>query len=265
MHEAHVKDIYQWLDGVAPFETAEDFDNVGLLVGKMEAPVRNVLVALDATISVIEEAAQKGVQLIITHHPLMLRPIQRILWDTPEGQALTSLIKNNISLIAAHTNMDKTWHSGSACLAENLQLGQVSQADDYLFVIDLRKPLTAGELENYFEKKLSRKVIRFGNLNTVVYKLAVAGGAYDEGYESARSFGAQALLSGEVRHHNAVAAAQSGIVLFEGGHHETEVPMIKPLCQGLQKALDGLEYKVKVFCSSAPIYECRIPEREVIR
>lgn len=254
MREAYVKDIYEWLNGIAPFETAEGFDNVGLLIGSMDAPVRNIMIALDVTESIIGEAAEHDVQLIITHHPLMFHPVQHIFADEHEGRVLSALLKQNMSLIAAHTNMDKTAYSGSARLAEKLKLGPISRAGEYLFMIDLDKPVSAGELERYLEKKLGRKVIRFGDQGGKITRLAVAGGAYDEGFYEACTLGAQALLTGEVRHHNAIAAAQSGIVLFEGGHFETEVPMIEPLRDGLQKALDSLEYHVRVFCSTTPMY-----------
>ncbi len=254
MREAYVKDIYRWLDSVAPFETAEAFDNVGLLIGSMDAPVRGIMVALDATETIVKEAAEKDVQLIVTHHPLMFHPIQHISADEHEGKVLSALLNHHMSLIAAHTNMDKTVYSGSACLAERLNLGAISQADDYIFMIDLHEAMPACDLEAYLEKNMGRKVMRFGHGDTAVNRLAVAGGAYDEGYSKARAFGAQALLTGEVRHHNAIAAAQSGMVLFEGGHFETEVPMIAPLCDGLQKALDGLECQVRVFCSLTPVY-----------
>lgn len=254
MHEAHVKDVYRWLDSIAPFETAEAFDNVGLLIGSMDAPVRNIMIALDATEDIVNEAAEKDVQLIVTHHPLMFHPIQHISSDEHEGKVLSAILKHNMSLIAAHTNMDKTAYSGSARLAERLNLGTISKADDYLFMVDLYKPMPVNDMEAYLEKAMGRKVIRFGYGDTAISRLGVAGGAYDEGYIKARAFGAQALLTGEVRHHNAIAAAQSGMVLFEGGHFETEIPMIAPLCDGLQKALDSLEYHTRVFCSLAPMY-----------
>lgn len=254
MREARVKDIYDWLDSIAPFESAENFDNVGLLVGSMETRVRGILLALDVTGNVISEAVERGAQLIVTHHPLMFHPTQRIMPDVYEGAMLAGLLRHGIALIAAHTNMDKTPYSGSARLSEMLQIGTVSQGSDYLFMIHLAQPQSAGALEAHLENKLGRKIIRFGEAETTVCQLAVAGGAYDDGFALAQSLGAQALLTGEVRHHNAIAAVHSGMVLFEGGHYATEAPMLPPLCDGLQKALDSLEYHVQVFCSHAPVY-----------
>lgn len=254
MGQAVVSDVLKWLDEIAPFETAEEFDNVGLLVGNINQQVQNVLVALDLTAEVIKEAKEQDIQLIITHHPVMFHPIQRILEDTYEGRLLSALIREGISLIAAHTNIDKTLYSGSASLARNLQLLEIKQEDDYLFIGTLPKAMRAQELEVLLEDKLNAKVIRYGRAQTLIERLAIAGGAYDEGWLMAAQAGAQALLTGEVKHHNAIAAAESGVVLFEGGHLQTEQPMVPYLAECLQKALNDLQYNVRVYTSEARAY-----------
>lgn len=254
MRNAKVRDVVEWLNAIAPFETAESYDNVGLLVGSMETPLRNVMVVLDATLPVIEEALRRDAQLIVAHHPLMFRPIQRILTDEYEGKVLAALLKHGIALVAAHTNMDKTAFSGSARLAEKLALGSVTHAGEYLFLVEMQTPLSALQLEETLQEKMGRKIIRCGAPDVRVSRLAVGGGACDDAYAEAASLGAQALLTGEVRHHNALAAAQSGMVLFEGGHFDTEAPMVPCLAEGLQKALDGLEYHTGVFCHQGSAY-----------
>lgn len=254
MRQAIVDDIVTWLNNIAPFDTAEEFDNVGLLVGSANQQVSSILVALDLTTNVINEAKELGVQLIIAHHPVMFHPIQSILEDTYEGKLLSMLIRENMSFIAVHTNIDKTMYSGSACLAKNLSLKDIEQEEDYLFLGSLQKEMSAAELEAFLQEKLDTKVLRYGYPQTVIKRLAIAGGAYDEGYIAASKAGAQALLTGEVRHHNAIAAIESGMVLFEGGHLQTEQPMVPHLAECLQKAVNDLQCNVRVYASEAHVY-----------
>lgn len=103
-----VQDIYEAIDNFAPFKFAYSWDNVGLLVGNMQRKVNKVLITLDADTSVVREAVEKGCDMILSHHPVFFSPIKRVLTDTETGEMIEQLIKNNISLIAAHTNVDVT-------------------------------------------------------------------------------------------------------------------------------------------------------------
>lgn len=254
MLSAKVRTIYQWLDGIAPFETAESFDNVGLLIGDMEQKVENVLVALDATPAVIDEAISKGVQLIITHHPLMFTPTQSIIENQYEGKMIAALIRNRISLIASHTNLDQTVYSGSARIAERLQLKDITRPDPYLFLGDLPIETDRNGLCTTIQQHLGGPVLAYGSSNCPIKRIAIAGGAYDEGYQAALAHGAQAFLTGEVKHHNALAAVDSGILLLQGGHYQTEFPLVEPLANCLQNEMNALEYKLRVFFSSIHPY-----------
>ena len=114
MKTASVRDVYDWLNQIAPFDMAEAYDNAGLLLGSMSAPAERILVALDATPAVIDEAIAHQAQLIVTHHPLMFHAAKNLLEDDYEGHVIRTLIQHNISLIAAHTNLDQSpVYSGS--------------------------------------------------------------------------------------------------------------------------------------------------------
>ena len=254
MRQLRVIDVYEWLDSVAPFDTKEVYDNVGLLVGSMEQTVSGIAVALDVTPDIIREAARANVNLLISHHPLMFQPIQKVLTSDYEGSVLSRLIRHEMSLITAHTNIDRTALSGSARLADMLGLLETSQGEPYLFVGLLRSPQTAGCLEMILSDMLKTKVKRYGDPASEIRKIAVAGGAYSEGYLQATEMGAQALITGEVKHHHAVAAAQSGFVLLEAGHHATEAPMVPFLAECLQKRMNELEYTVRVYALSSSPY-----------
>ena len=98
-----VNDVFKWIDAFAPFDTQEDFDNCGLLLGDPQQPVRTILFALDATPAAVDEAARIGADLIVTHHPLMFSPVQQLYYHKGEGPIIRTLMQAGISMIAAHT------------------------------------------------------------------------------------------------------------------------------------------------------------------
>ena len=261
-----VRAVYDWLNSIAPFETAEAYDNVGLLVGSMNQEVERILVALDATPDVLREAKKLDVQLIVTHHPLMFRGTKRLLEDDYEGSVLRELIRSDISLIAAHTNLDQSpLYSGSAALANLLGLENQRQ-EGFIILGELpHAPVRADDLLKRIAACEQDAAYRFGPADALITTLAISGGAYDEGFEQARALGAQAYLTGEVRHHNALAAAGTGFVLYQGGHFGTEAPLVRPLAGALQNALDALQYKTAVFASECRPYGGRIAFEEVTR
>lgn len=254
MCKATVKTVYNWINEIAPFETAESFDNVGLLIGSMSAPVERILVALDATPAVVDEAIKNDVQLIVTHHPLMFRGTKRILTDDFEGNIISRLILNHISLIAAHTNLDLSMDlSGSAVMANKLGLSNLRR-ESFVFVGELPQAVCADKLQHMIALVEGDAVYRYGDQNRMIKTLGISGGAFDEGYELARAMGSDAYLTGEVRHHNAIAAAGSGFVLFQGGHFGTEAILVPELAKTLQNALNALKYNVTVYPSACRPY-----------
>ena len=145
MKTASVRDVYDWLNQIAPFDMAEAYDNAGLLLGSMSAPAERILVALDATPAVIDEAIAHQAQLIVTHHPLMFHAAKNLLEDDYEGHVIRTLIQHNISLIAAHTNLDQSpVYSGSAVLAELLHLQNVRQ-EGFIFLGDVPEGETTAD------------------------------------------------------------------------------------------------------------------------
>lgn len=118
----NVKDIEAFLSGWAPLQTAQNWDNCGLLCGDLKQEVSRVLVALDVTEEVVEEAVQKQAQLIISHHPVLFSPIKQINEDSQQGSLLRSLIRNDISVLSYHTNLDIAKDGVNDILARRLHL-----------------------------------------------------------------------------------------------------------------------------------------------
>src|SRR5437016_3692836 len=121
-----LRDIVELLESWAPKEIAWDKDNVGLLAGSARSRVRRILVTVDITNEVVDEARRNKVDLIITHHPLIFKPIRTILLEDRVGRLLSEIMKNDIAVYALHTNLDFTQHGVSFSLAERIGLGQVN-------------------------------------------------------------------------------------------------------------------------------------------
>ncbi|MBQ9264665.1 MAG: Nif3-like dinuclear metal center hexameric protein [Clostridia bacterium] len=243
-----VRKIEEMLNALAPMETAESYDNVGALVGRRNQEVTKILVALDATMDVVKEAENIGAELIVTHHPLMFHSRKNMMEEDVEGKILCEMIRHNLSMIAAHTNLDKTALSGSACCAKLLKLQNVRQ-EGYLFLGELPSPMQASDLQDAISAALHFPTRRYGDENKIVSTLAIGGGACDEEWLEAKQLGAQAFLTGEVRHHNALGASTDGFVLYDGGHYGTEAPLVPVLTEYLQKQLDDVQYNVRVYPS----------------
>lgn len=246
---ATVQTIEEMLNELAPMETAESYDNVGAIVGRRDAKVTGILVALDCTWDVVQEAKRLGAELIVSHHPLLFHARKNLLEEDAEGRILCEMVRNHLSLIAAHTNLDQTEYSGSAACAKLLNLKNVRKETNYLFLGELETPMTAAELETTISKAISFPVRCYGDGNRIISTLAIAGGADDGDWLAAKALGAQALLTGEVRHHNALAASMSDFVLFDGGHYGTEAPLVPFLAEYLQNRLNDVQYNVRVFPS----------------
>ena len=219
-----VKEVLDWLNDLAPFDTAEGFDNVGLLMGDREAEVHTVLFGMDITDAMADEAIQLGAELIITHHPFIFHALKRIDYTGPQGRTLCRLAEKRISVIAAHTNWDKAPGGVGDSLAKALELGDVSSADDYVRVGTLPSPMSLVEFKAHVRAKLHIDARFYPASGEAISRVAVGGGAYGEGYFAALSAGAQAYVVGEAAHHEILDATARGLTLCDAGHYATEWP-----------------------------------------
>ncbi len=248
-----VKAVYDWVNEFAPFETAEEYDNVGLVLGRFDAPVTRILAALDCTMDVVREAERLGAELILTHHPLLFHARKNLREEDSEARVLCALIRNHMSLLSAHTNLDRAQNGTSDVLPRLFSLKN-TRGEEFLRCGELEKPMTAGQLKESAARILGGPVRLYGDPELKITTLAVGAGAYDEGWPEAMQLGAQAYLTGEVHHHNAIAAVQEGLVLLEAGHYATEAPGLRALGDCLQMGLDRLQYSVALYHFSGTPY-----------
>ena len=245
--------LYDWLNAYAPFDTAEEFDNPGLLTGRMDWEVTGVLLALDCTPQTVREARELGANVIISHHPLMFSPLQTLREDGFEAGILCELIRGKIALIAAHTNLDKAVGGVNDALAARLGLSQIT-GEGFVRAGDLPYPMTAAEAASYCGEKLDTVVRLTGSPDTRIIRLGMCSGAGSGEWKEALKWGAQAFLTGEVKHHVAIEAAFSGIPLMEAGHYATEDPGMDMLADALQKAADEVQYNLHLYRTQSDPY-----------
>ncbi len=224
-----VQDVYDWLNELAPFDTAASFDNVGLLVGDPAAEATGVLFAVDATDGALREAARVGANLLVAHHPLMFAGVKRVRLDEPEGRVIAGLIGAGASLIAAHTNLDQASGGTGDSLAHTLGLADVYAANAYLRVGALPEPLTAEGLRARIAERLQTAVRVYCDTGRPISRVAVGPGALGEDAALAAAEGAQAYVVGEIHHHEILDACARGMTVFDAGHYATEYPGVKAL------------------------------------
>ena len=248
-----VKDVYDLIDHAAPFETQMESDNSGFLVGSASQIVNTILFALDVTSAVIDEAVSLGAQLIVTHHPLIFSPVRSLTDDAYEGRLIRRLVRENISLIAAHTNLDQAPGGINDTLAERCGLADIS-GEGYFRCGLLPSPASAAVFAEDLRRRLHSEVRLMGPSDAVIRKVGLCSGGGSDFWTLAAESGCDAFVSGEIKHHHALAMADSGIVGFECGHFGTEEPGIRAFASALQKAVNTIECNVRIYVSGVSAY-----------
>lgn len=247
MNACTVKDIVGLVGQIAPYELAEPWDNIGLLLGREQAKVTRVLTALDLTDGVVAEAKALGAELIVTHHPVMMDARKRLTDSDREGRLLLDLAENGIAHIAAHTNFDSAQGGVNDTLM--LIMGAKNVRGEGCVRVGDLEGMTFAVLCERAEKKLHAVVRAYGAPDTKVEKLGCCSGAGGSLLEEACQLGADCFITGEIKHHIALEAMDRGVCVIEAGHFETENPACEVMRNALQNACDELKYNVTVFCS----------------
>ncbi|MBQ8201999.1 MAG: Nif3-like dinuclear metal center hexameric protein [Clostridia bacterium] len=248
-----VQQVYDFINERAPFDTQVAYDNSGLLVGHPDNRVTGIHVALDVTNAVIDEAIANGANLIVTHHPMMFSPIKRLVETSCDARLLCRMIRAGISLISAHTNLDQAPGGINDVLARTIGLTDV-QGEGFIRVGLLPYKMTAADLAGQISHSLGDVVRVMGDGNALVRQIGMCSGSGSDEWPAAAALGAQAFLTGEVKHHIALEAADCGVVMLEAGHHATEAPGIFALADALQNWINDVKYNVRVSKTVAPAY-----------
>lgn len=230
---AKVKDFYGYLNSIAPFETQEDWDNSGMLVGDMNAEVKKAAVVLDITHEEIKKAKAIGADLIISHHPVIFNPIKSVT----KGSVPYELVASSINALCCHTPLDIADGGTNDSLAELLGIN-VTRADDPILRLGTVEPTTAQELAGKIANTLNTKV-RYADAGKTIKKIAICTGAGCSLIEAAGEI--DAFITGDASHHNFLDCVQAGITLIAAGHYETEIIVVPVLVKKLQAQFPDIE------------------------
>ena len=254
-----VCEIWDVLSKWAPPELAESWDNIGLQVGDPNAPVQRLMVALDATENVLEAASERKAQMVLTHHPLLFRPVSSLDISKLLPRLLAGFLRKNIALAAAHTNLDSTVGGVSDLLANALGLSDVKP----LHTSEPNPPSVGlGRIGNLpYGCKLSEIIHKVssmlgnpgllvvGHPGQMITRVALCGGSGSDLWPMAIDEDADLFLSAEIKHHVAREAEQIGKTIIDAGHFYTEWPVVPAMAEYMkqQASEEGWDLEVYIF------------------
>lgn len=244
--------IVQFMEQLAPKQYAFVDDPIGVQLGTVSKPVSQVLIALDVTPDVVSEAINMKAELIIAHHAIMYRPIKHLRLDLPAGKLYESLIKNDIAVYIAHTNLDVAAGGVNDILAsllglENLSFVQETQPNQGIGRVGkLPSPQILSRLVEVIKNVYEVPTVRLvGDPSKLIKKVAVVGGSGRDYVKAAMFAGADVLITGDIDYHTAQDALAAGMCIVDAGHNIEK--LLKPtVAKVLQDKLVKAGYSTKV-------------------
>ncbi len=243
------KDIANHIETLAPRHLACDWDNVGLLVGDMEREVKKVLISLDNDEHVVAEAERLGADMIISHHPIMFTPINRITESDPQQRMIRHMCRTNICHYAAHTNMDCAIGGLNDYLAKKLGLSGAAVIEEtcdgagFGRLAELSKETTLESMISLCEERLNLDSVRYvGELDRKIRKIAVNSGSGSDILGECINLGVDLLITGDLKYTPAREAYERGIAVIDAGHYGTEVIFTELMKEYLEKEFYDIEF-----------------------
>lgn len=255
-----VHQVLTALDRLAPFALAEEWDNVGLLVGNPEAETSTILLGLDPDLRLLDEALARGADTVITHHPCIFHPLSTIIITSPAGIFLEKALTHKINCIACHTNLDHAANGVSDALAWALGLTSIVPLRPGIILEtgptglgrlgNLAPPLSGPAFINRLLRVLQLDTIQIaGKLPELIKTVALCAGSGSELAETARSQGADLYLSAEIKHHTARWAEECDFCVIDGSHYGTEQPVLPLLQRQIRKLADANNWPLEILVS----------------
>ena len=245
-----VNNIIKEMELLAPTYLKEDFDNVGLMVGDKNKEVKKVLLALDCTLKLIEEAKKENVELIITHHPLIFKRPSSITTDTLQGKKIIELIKNDISLYSSHTNLDSVENGLNDTIVsilgfDNFKILEKNKRDEKAGLVrnvSLNESIQLEDLISKIKKSLNINNLRVVKGKDKVNKIAIINGSGQDFIGKAVALGADCIITGDTTYHFASDYKEMEISILDVGHFASEQITFFNVMENLKEKFKDVEF-----------------------
>lgn len=247
-----VKDIMKAMESLAPVFLKESNDNVGLMVGEKDKEVNKVLLALDCTKEVIEEAKREKVDLIITHHPLLFRKPSKIVKEDLQGYKIIELIKNDISLYSSHTNLDSVKGGINEKIVEilgfkNSKLIEKSPIKNFEEsgigrIVTLDEEIQVSDLIVKIKSTLGINNFRAAIAGEKVKKIAIINGSGQDYFGKALALGADCIITGDTTYHFVSDYKELGVTILDAGHFSTEWLVFLEVMKSIEEKFSDITF-----------------------
>ncbi|MBE6687600.1 MAG: Nif3-like dinuclear metal center hexameric protein [Ruminococcaceae bacterium] len=232
------KELYNYLNERIPAELSEDWDNDGRMLISSDREIKRVLISLDVTGETVSKAVKESFDLIITHHPLIFKPVKGIT-----DERFLTLIKADISVFSFHTRLDAVEGGVNDALASLLGLKNTEAFEEMGRIGELDKEMTAEEFAHFVKNTLGAPLVNFTDSEKKIKRAALLGGGGKDFWQAA-SAEADAYVTGEMSHNTLLDAHEQGFCVVEAGHYFTEFPVCRVL-EAMVKDLDpGIETEI---------------------
>ncbi len=260
-----LENILEIIEEIAPRRLAEAWDNPGLQVGGRDHPVGRILISLDPTLEAVQEASRIKADLLLTHHPLIFKPVSSIQPDLYPGNVLHKAVLNRIAVASAHTNLDAARGGINDLLAGLLGLEEVQVLDvrddpcpeeGIGRVGTLPDPSPLSDVVAHVKRVLGVSTVGVvGRAEKILHSAAVVGGSGGGMVPFAGKRGADVLITGDIGHHDALNALSHGVAVIDAGHFHTEKAAMKEFRGSFKTRLEAAghgDIEVEFFSGESP-------------
>lgn len=253
-----LKNIINYMENWAPGSLIDSWDNTGFQIGNPQKDINNILIALDLDEDTLKKAIEGKFDLIITHHPIIFKPLKTILSVNPNENLIIELIKNDIAVYNAHSNLDLAIGGVNDALADKLNIKNTISLREMSKEVKYGKTLVYGYgrigyiepihlssfIEDIKEALHIEDLILYGEIERDVKSVAVCGGSGSDFIKDASLAGADVYITGDIKYHEAQYAHERGLSLIDVGHFHSEKVILPVIKRYLEKEFKSLNIEV---------------------
>lgn len=245
---ANIKEVTEYFDEILPKTLSEPYDNDGaMVIPDQKIEIKKVLIALDATSLAIEHAKNIGAQLIITHHPLVFKPLSSLTANDAYGKRVIECIKNNLAVLSYHTRLDEAEGGVCDCLAKKAGLCNIKKMQPCGRIGKLPEKTSYDNFAEHIKNLLGIKFVYGTNSKKAVKNVAVVSGSGKNFIFDAKNAGADTFLTGEVNHSGLIEGKELGLNIICATHYATENVVLGSIKEFLLEKFPSLTAEILHF------------------